>query len=419
MKGKILIEAIAEISKLINDYAYKCAGRQESEYFSRAGGKIGFVNMVMVALNFVSKSIQAELNDFFERVRESKERARKQAYSAGRYKLTVAAFKMLFDRTAELASTSFTDLATFKGYRPCAIDGSTICLENTYVLREHYGVLGSGDGCAGGRISIACDVLNNGILLDALIGKLEIGERVLALQHAKRISELGVANPLLIFDRGYASAEMFEALGDTAFLFRLKRRFSQEMDSLPIGDHEKSFKIGKKVFRLRVVKFGLSTGEIETLVTNLPGKNMSLAELKELYGLRWGVETAYRTIKSHLELENFTGTTQLIVEQDFYATMFLKNMVAFAKIDTDGIIRESENPNNKYRQKTNENMLIGILKDELAIALLDPNPRTQADRVNAIIFEAVQHTIPIRPDRHFQHRRRHSSRFNISAKLAH
>ena len=295
-------------------------------------------------------------------------------------------------------------------------DGTELALEDTYHLRSYFGISGGDHGYAAARASVMCDVLNKGIILDAQIGKLSCGEREFAMRHLERLEELKIERPLPVFDRGYASVELFEKLGDTPFLFRLQRSFNAEIDHLHLGDRRKYFNIKGCAFRLRVLKFKLSSGEIETLATNLPRTTITSDDLKELYNLRWGVETAYRTLKSALQIENFSGTSQLVVEQDFFATMFLKNMVAFAKLDTDVIVEKNHNPDNKHPKKTNESQLIGILKDKLVIALLETRPRAQARKVNAILLEAAMDTIPIRPERHFARKRKHSKRFYMSGK---
>jgi len=322
----------------------------------------------------------------------------------------------LFIETAKVAAEG-SDWATFKGYRVLPIDGTTLQLEDTYALRGYFGVEGGEElGGAAARASAVVDVLNGGLILDAQIDKLSCGERALALRHLAGIKELGVDNPLLIFDRGYASSDLFEALGDTAFLFRLQRSFNAQIDRMEPGDCVKSLRIKGREFRLRVLKFTLPSGGVEILVTNLPKSAISSDDLKALYRLRWGIETAYRTIKSALQIENFTGNSQLIVEQDFFATMFLKNMVAFAKLDCDEIVAENENPDNLYRQQTNVNLLIGTLKDKLALALLETRPRAQARKVNAVILQAARHTVPIVPGRSSPRKRKSYKRFHSSGK---
>jgi hypothetical protein len=415
MTGQRLLQAIERICNILFSYEYKCASRQNQEYFVRKNGKIGFTNMIGMVLNFLKKSIQTELDNFFEHVLNKPVKVSKQAFSEGRFKLTVDAFRILYNDTAEFATVA-PEPVTYKGFRVLAEDGTTLALEDTYNLRAYFGVVGGEHGHAAARASVMADVLNGCATLDARIDKLSVGENKLAMRHLARLKELNVDKPLLVFDRNYASAEMFELHSDVAFLFRMKRRFNAQIDRLPLGDFVVDIVIKRKMFHLRVLKFKLSTGEIETLVTNLPKDVMSSDDLKELYRLRWGVETTYKAIKSLLQIENFTGTSQLIVEQDFFATMFLKNMVAFAKLDSDEIVELNHNPNNLYPQKTNESQLIGLLKDKLVMALLEPNPLVQANMIRKIVNEAATRTIPIRPGRKFPRKRKHNKRFHMSGK---
>jgi IS4 transposase len=68
----------------------------------------------------------------------------------------------------------------------------------------------------------------------------------------------------------------------------------------------------------------LSTGEIEVLVTSLLDSDKYTAQmLKELYHLRWGIETLFGVLKERLRLDNFTGKTVISIKQDFFATLFL------------------------------------------------------------------------------------------------
>lgn len=58
---------------------------------------------------------------------------------------------------------------------------------------------------------------------------------------------------------------------------------------------------------MRVIKFELESGTIETLVTNLFDETISLEDFKELYFKRWGTEVKYNEIKNKLQVQNFTG----------------------------------------------------------------------------------------------------------------
>ncbi len=303
MKQKRFLSIVRKICEIIHDFGYKCAARAKPAYFSREGGKIGFTNMIGITLNFLAKSVQKELNGFFEHVIGKTESVSKQAYNEARYKLTVDAFRILYNATAESAAQD-SGLSTYKGYRVLPVDGTTLQLENTYALRLHYGTTGGGEGIAMARASVMADVLNCGLILDARISPLSCGERELAMLHLDRLQELGIENPLPTYDRGYASAELIDAHVKRGidFLFRLQKGFNARIDRMPLGDYTKKITIKKHVFRLRILKFMLPGGEIETLITSLPKTSITADELAHLYNLRWGVETAYGMIKSILQI---------------------------------------------------------------------------------------------------------------------
>lgn len=280
MKRGWFVSEAKKAAAMIFSYEYKCDARQKPEYFNREGGKIGFTNMIAIILNFLTKSMQTELDKFFEYVLKKTERVTKQAFFDARYKLKAAAFKMLFDGTAESASHT-SELRTYKGYRVLATDGTTLKLEDTYSLRAYFGTEGGGNGCATARASVIVDVLNEGLILDARIDKLACSEQELAMMHYARLLALQIEQPpILLYDRNYASADMFVKLSNTAFLFRLKRKFNAQIDRMPLGDRVMEITVKKRTFRLRVLKFKLSTGEIETLIINLP-------EVLNIFQCKW------------------------------------------------------------------------------------------------------------------------------------
>lgn len=62
---------------------------------------------------------------------------------------------------------------------------------------------------------------------------------------------------------------------------------------------------------------------------------MKIEDFKELYFKRWGIEIKYDELKNRLEIENFTGATKIAIEQDFYASIYLSNMIELARKDID------------------------------------------------------------------------------------
>ena len=62
-------------------------------------------------------------------------------------------------------------------------------------------------------------------------------------------------------------------------------------DYIPLKS-QKQYSISFRVIRLK-----LSNGKTEVLYTNLPADQFSLEDLRELYHLRWGIETSFRDLK--------------------------------------------------------------------------------------------------------------------------
>jgi len=141
--------------------------------------------------------------------------------------------------------------------------------------------------------------------------------------------------------------------------------------------------------------------------------------MKEIYFLRWGIETNYRVLKSELQIESFTGTSSLFIKQDVFATAIILNLTAFAKLETDEMIQErTAQKKNKYKQKTNENLLISYMKNNLIMALMADTPEEIDYYIDKIIQSAARHTIPIRPGRSFPRTAKHRSKHPNNRKSA-
>ena len=55
--------------------------------------------------------------------------------------------------------------------------------------------------------------------------------------------------------------------------------------------------------RLRICRFQLDNGTFETIATSLP-RSFTLQDIKELYRMRWGIETSFRDLKYSIGLVN-------------------------------------------------------------------------------------------------------------------
>jgi len=159
-----LLHEAARILRIhINDIVYKIDARQNPSDFSRQG-KLGLTNTVMLSLNCCAKSLQVEIDNFYEVIGRSECSVTRSGYLDARMKLKPEAFSMLLDDTIKLAAGNHPLLMRLYGYRLYAIDGSTIILEDTIALRGEFGVSGGEKGVASGRLS----TLNERNLFSAL-----------------------------------------------------------------------------------------------------------------------------------------------------------------------------------------------------------------------------------------------------------
>lgn len=246
--------------------------------------------------------------------------------------------------------------------------------------------------------------IENNIMLTTKITKYKTGERDLAKDLIDQLKDIGLKNDLILFDRGYPSKDFIEHLETTGikYLMRVSKYFILEVNEALKNDQIVEFISNGHIFKSRVVRVILSNGTEEILITNLFEDSLTTEDLKVLYFKRWGIETKFKEVKCCLQIENFTGDSEISVEQDFYASMYLINMASIAKNDANEKIAETNlNKNLKYEYKTNTNILIGKLKDSLVIMLLENEPSKRNEILDSIMSEIQRNLTPIRNDRSY------------------
>ena len=79
----------------------------------------------------------------------------------------------------------------------------------------------------------------------------------------------------------------------------------------------------------------MDNGKTKILLTNILNKEFKIEDFKELYNLRWGIETNYNTMKNRLNMENYNGKKRITIEQDLQANIKKgKNMKSKIKLTT-------------------------------------------------------------------------------------
>jgi hypothetical protein len=394
------LAGIAEaLRELIYSKRFLEQARQHPADFTR-NRKMGFTQLVTFMINLVKTSTQTALDRFFGVIGIPEIQMTQQSYSEARQKMNPEACRELFLHTT--AHIYAHDVDRWHGMVLIAIDGSKLQLPNDKQLLKSFGGTGRGALSPTAQASVAYDMLNN-VIVDAEIERLSFGEHELATRHMKRIAETeGIGDALVIFDRGYSSAELIGIAEEKGlkFLVRLRRKFNLEIDALENGVHELELAYSKGMLKARVIKFALPNGEIETLVTNIFDAQMGIKEFKKLYFMRWPVETKYGELKLKLEVENFSGRTKAAIQQDFFISAMLSNVIAVAANEAQPAVdRAREVKKNKHRYKVNVNHAVGTFKDRFILALLESDPEKRAAQTEKIIKLLCKHAVPERKDR--------------------
>lgn len=163
----------------------------------------------------------------------------------------------------------------------------------------------------------------------------------------------------------------------------------------------------KKQLTLRSIHFPLEDGNIEYLVTNIMQNEMEYPLFKELYRLRWGVESKYRELKNRLEMEAFNCIKPVCIRQEFFAAMFLSNLAAILKKDVDSHIPVS--CNNKYIYKANRSYILNRIKSCI-VPFLRTSVSDCERMISKIAEEASRVLSVIRPGRSFGRYRKQTRR---------
>ena len=384
-----------------------CETRLKATYFTRIGNnKMTFKSIVVFILNFVKRSLQLELDEFFNGINETSFSVTKQAFSEARQKISHEAFIKMSDKIIEWFYKD-TDFKRYKGYRLLSIDGTVLEIENTESLRKEFGYIENQTiKVARARGEALYDVEND-MILASVIDKYKASERAQAKELINKLEKIGFSNDLILFDRGYPSRDFILFLEDKKvnYLMRVSSAFLKDVVNVEGADQIVEVKYKGKIIKMRVLKFQLDSGVTEILITNIFDESFTVGDFKALYFKRWGLEVKYNELKSRLQIENFTGETPIAIKQDFYATIYLSNMVALAKMDANAMINEENKDKElKHEYKVNTNILIGKLKNSLVLMLLEKSSLKRSRMLKKIMEEISQNIIPIRPERNYQRR---------------
>lgn len=373
---RTLKKTIREISSNPQNFA-----RNPQKDFCR-NRKLPFEKMMYSILSMSSKDLKCELLDFFDL---DKNIPTVSAFVQQRNKISVAAFETLFHKFTK----SFPQQKLYKGYRLLAVDGSDLHTPtNPQEDRCYYPGTNGQKPYNLMHLNAMYDLLNN-IYVDAVVQGSRDGNenRAFVSMVDKDTSPLPT---IYIADRGYESYNNLAHIQEKGqkFLIRVKDLKSNGIVSglsLPTTDEfdenfsflltrkqtkdikqNTSFKFvphnvnfdylpsscKKKIpvipyqLNVRLVRIKLDNDKYEVLITNLKPEEFSSSDLKELYSMRWGIETSFRSLKYTLGLLFFHSKKVEYILQEIFAKLTMYN---FTELITSHVVIKQKGRKLSYK----------------------------------------------------------------------
>ena len=378
--------------------------------------KLNFVNLVLFILQRGKSSLQRELEKYFafvERGREITASALTHARKKLRPEVFISLNNALVESFYQTGNSTFTDGIR----RILAVDGSRLELPDNKEVVEEFGRANKQpDAKPLGIVSALFDVVNK-VVLDSSINPANSSENHLAFYHLGRVRQ----GDLVILDRGYKCLWLMLGIVQKGadYLIRLPVNAFKEVELFEKSNEmeaivtlhptpkviQQCLDLGIEAMplKVRLVKVILDTGGKELLVTSLIDSTMyPVTIFQELYTLRWGVEEEYKTMKSVLEVEQFSGKSPHAVRQEFHAAIFLSNLQAVISREKDVQERiEKKTVGRKYEYQENRTSALFFVKEGL-IALF-----TGASLIQVLTHlkeKIIKNILPIRPGRCYERR---------------
>ena len=269
------------------------------------------------------------------------------------------------------------------------------------------------------RASCIVDTQTDFILTATLTNSKKMGEVELAIEHLDNLNQrIDMSTTVTAYDRAYGSFELMlkHVTINSKFVIRLKSDdLINERQHMLTNDeyvtvnlnsgktqnfHNKELKekaLENRSMNIRITEIELTDKKgkkyTEILASNLPLDEFTTQDLKEIYNKRWKVETNFDRLKNIIHIENYSGYSEQIILQDFYANVFIFNYLMAMKLDADQKVQQKhKNKKLKHEYKTNLNVLFGLIKLDMP-DLLSNSPYEKTKAVDRILNTAQSNLI--------------------------
>lgn len=378
---------------------------------------LDFATMIKFVLSAGCNTLATELMNFFN----FKQFPSVSAFVQQRDKILSEAFHHIL---IEFNNRMNVSPKLFHGYRLLAVDGSALTLPFNPKEPEN---IRSKDHCNFLHLNTIYDVCSKLYVDAAIHSGTKCGEVSAAVDFVRGLPEKFPV--ILIADRGYENYNFFAHIEERLFDYVIRIKDfcsggilsgidfpeSDEFDIVrnlvitrkstgPAAVNSKVYKYFTKAARfdfienskapdyeiqIRFIRFKLDNGEYETLATSLPEEIFSTADLKEIYHMRWNIETSYLLSKWALGMTSYHSKKSENVKQEVYADLIMYNFVMYICADLKPKERGTKHP-----QQLNFTQAIKI-----CLRFFRTSEEAQAFDVEATILKFL---LPIRSGRSYQ-----------------
>lgn len=342
------------------------------------------------------------------------------AFIQQRSKIKLDAFVWIFNQYNQLTYNDNNHL--FKGYRLLAVDGSTVRIRDdrndieTYSEKQQFNAY---------HLNALFDLLEH-TYHDFIIQSEPNKNEIQAFENL--VDRYNGRKAIFIADRGYGSYNSFVHVMNSGNKYLIRVKDIDSTSSLARGLHidmdgefdidihrifttkqtnqvksnpqlyktmmkSNHFEFLSKEcpyfdFECRVVRFKITEDTYELIFTNLSREEFTTNEIKDLYNMRWGIETSFRELKYNVNLVAFHSKKNNFILQEIYIRMLFYNF--------------SERIILKIKPKQSDRSRIHLYKINSAIAFrnirafLKSKKGEKVPPIESIIAKEIE---PVRPGR--------------------
>ena len=356
------------------------------------------------------------------------------AFSQARYKIKSIFFSELCTKLLD-CYLKMSCRKRWEGFLIVALDGSMSNLPSSKQIEQFFGLYSINKyerkryKC---RLFMAYDVLNN-YVLSGKLAKPFVSEFTMLMDCIGQLSGK-LRKHIYVMDRYFDSFSTIKSILQSDPFSQLCVRLSSVS-----GFYKKAVACDKDDFimvwyptkkeketcrnkgvdatpmRVRVTKVILNSGQLEVVVSTLRSQRRYTKEdIYTLYGMRWGVEEGFKNLKPKMKLEYYGCKKAEGVYQEFYAHIFMMNMVALHGMLAQTEI-EQKTDQTKYRYTYNWKTGYRLVR-EMVVTFFDFTQEYIEAMVERLISLFCRSKIPIKPGRKYP---RDMRRTKIRTQLTH